>query len=930
MSAVEDQLLHDSMVFGDGAVQQPHGKPIKQGWLKKKSPKGFGGFRQWQARYFILYSNQLLYYKKENDRDPAGRVHFSMIEKILKGDKFESEHRIDIVCIHHNAKRGKEKRKFCLRAYNQEDGERWYQDMVNVALKKDRASQATRQGTLGVSSPGVGALTRQSIADSILETTASPKIMEQKLRRPGQGRRITKIKQDMLGQIALTEELVSGSPDLGSVYKARIGTTSRRFLLQMVPKTDEELTSKMQPVFTVERRSLKCRFIMPVVAVGQTRDTSWILYDYGGNYSLFRHLRRIGAFPEAAVRTIIAQILLSIDDIHKKDYTCWNLSPETIFLDGEGNVLLCDLQLAVAPEDLKSLPIDEYTAPESLQNQIYSPASDWWRIGVLMYELMLGVPPTWTPTHDAKAIQERVIDIARNGVKSFPVNISNEAKALIKLLLSPLSTRSNLSFETVAAAPFFKGLNFARMGTVGRDDFDEWWEQNICSYCECTYTTPRQEAVVPVENQLSMAQFFEGVKVPDEKYDQSATTLSFEDIYTPKNNNNPITGRKVPPPPPPEEKKERSSSTTDRKSFTNIIRGVVSKNFKRYQADGYDLDLSYITPRIIAMGSPSTGEGVQKNPLADIKKLFQEKHKSKIKVYNLCTDHVEKNFANQANYPIEDHNPCTLRTLLAFCQDVDSWRVGIKNAIAVHCNTGKGRTGMAIAAYLTFKRICANANEALKFFAEKRTKDMKGVTIPSQRRFVFLFEEFLKVYYWPRPAAPMFQWRKPIILQHVRLSPVPNYVAEGCDPYFRIFREGKELMYSSVTHNRDQKRYNKKSDKTIEFLCNCNLAGDYKITFYDRDPSGTGDDTMFWFWFNTSFINLDYLVLTKEDLDGAVANKKNFDTDFLCELFFLPNNSDIRKMHRTLTEVEMKKLSSTSSTNMTSSTRMNSLNSPRR
>ncbi|GAB5356314.1 hypothetical protein AAMO2058_000280200, partial [Amorphochlora amoebiformis] len=29
---------------------------------------------EWQARYFILYSNQLLYYKKENDRDPAGRA----------------------------------------------------------------------------------------------------------------------------------------------------------------------------------------------------------------------------------------------------------------------------------------------------------------------------------------------------------------------------------------------------------------------------------------------------------------------------------------------------------------------------------------------------------------------------------------------------------------------------------------------------------------------------------------------------------------------------------------------------------------------------------------------------------------------------------------------------------------------------------------
>ena len=76
----------------------------------------------------------------------------------------------------------------------------------------------------------------------------------------------------------------------------------------------------------------------------------------------------------------------------------------------------------------------------------------------------------------------------------------------------------------------------------------------------------------------------------------------------------------------------------------NFAKRLVSLEKIRYQKDGFDLDLSYITDKIIAMGFPSVGsEGIYRNHMKDVQVFFQKKHARRYKVYNLCTERTYDN-----------------------------------------------------------------------------------------------------------------------------------------------------------------------------------------------------------------------------------------------------------------------------------------------
>lgn len=179
-----------------------------------------------------------------------------------------------------------------------------------------------------------------------------------------------------------------------------------------------------------------------------------------------------------------------------------------------------------------------------------------------------------------------------------------------------------------------------------------------------------------------------------------------------------------------------------------------------------------ITKNVIAMGYPAetAHEKVYRNNMGDVLRFFQQRHGTTgYKVYNLCTEKpYEGRFVHYGYFPFKDHNPPTIELMQEFCQDMHQFLAANPEAVAaIHCKAGKGRTGTMICCYLLHVRMFRSAEEVLTFYGKKRTHDGKGVTIPSQRRYVGYYARLLNenLTYDPQRRLRVMQ---------VKLSNVPR------------------------------------------------------------------------------------------------------------------------------------------------------------
>eukprot|EP00466_Bigelowiella_natans_P009358 jgi/Bigna1/49074/estExt_Genewise1.C_380078 len=175
------------------------------------------------------------------------------------------------------------------------------------------------------------------------------------------------------------------------------------------------------------------------------------------------------------------------------------------------------------------------------------------------------------------------------------------------------------------------------------------------------------------------------------------------------------------------------------------------------------------------MGFPSEGmESNYRNSMRDVQRFFEIRHKDHYWIYNLCSErrYATSKFHDRVSvHDFDDHNPCPIDCVEIFMKEASCWlKFNAKNVIAIHCKAGKGRTGFMIACFLMYTNPWFDAERALRLFAVKRTKDQKGVTIPSQIRYVHYFHQYLRQ---PPETVPT---RNPLRLISIRILGIPKCV----------------------------------------------------------------------------------------------------------------------------------------------------------
>jgi len=299
-----------------------------------------------------------------------------------------------------------------------------------------------------------------------------------------------------------------------------------------------------------------------------------------------------------------------------------------------------------------------------------------------------------------------------------------------------------------------------------------------------------------------------------------------------------------------------------------FARRLVSKKKTRFQESGYDLDLSYITGNIIGMGFPADGlESTYRNPIDEVERFFKERHDGKAKLFNLCDErHYDPKVFDNAviRFGFRDHNPPPIALLIDVCEAIHAHLQahGAAAVAAVHCKAGKGRTGTVIAAYLMRSGEYADPETALAFFGKQRTANGKGVTIPSQMRYVRYYAKLLAAATAAStPLAPPPP--RPVVLVGLKLSHAPQFdPLGGCDPYVVVHtqswmregppQEGAEALrndrfkFDLVLDSRETAPPVKVTQGEVDLSHvfggqGLRVDGDFRIQLWDYDASSADD-----------------------------------------------------------------------------------------
>lgn len=201
-----------------------------------------------------------------------------------------------------------------------------------------------------------------------------------------------------------------GKGSFGEVYLVQHKKTNELYAMKIIQKS--KIMSQNLVRYAVTEKKVMSQtnhpFIVKLRSAFQTKERLFLIMDYCPGGDLSQYLIREKRFTEERARIYISEIILAIEDLHKRniifrylvrhDYLIRDIKPDNVVLDKDGHAMLTDFGLSKegieGPVDAKSFCGSiAYLAPEILKRTGHGKSVDWYLMGVLLYEMLIGHPP---------------------------------------------------------------------------------------------------------------------------------------------------------------------------------------------------------------------------------------------------------------------------------------------------------------------------------------------------------------------------------------------------------------------------------------------------------------------------------------------------------------------------------------------------------
>ncbi|XP_055620201.1 microtubule-associated serine/threonine-protein kinase 3 isoform X2 [Toxorhynchites rutilus septentrionalis] len=268
----------------------------------------------------------------------------------------------------------------------------------------------------------------------------------------------------------------------GAVYLVKHKQTRQRFAMKKINKNSLMLRNQVEQVFA-ERDILSFAdnpFVVSMYCSFETKKHLCLVMEYveGGDCATL--LKNIGPLPSDMARFYFAETVLAVEYLHSYGIVHRDLKPDNLLITALGHIKLTDFGLSKMGlmslatnlyegyldsetrqfSDKQVFGTPEYIAPEVILRQGYGKPVDWWSMGIILYEFMIGCVPFFGETPEELFAHTVNDDIEWPDNDDWP--IQDEAKDLITVLLqqNPRDRLGTGGAHEVKEHCYFYGLDW--------------------------------------------------------------------------------------------------------------------------------------------------------------------------------------------------------------------------------------------------------------------------------------------------------------------------------------------------------------------------------------------------------------------------------------------------------------------------------------